>query len=139
MSSTISHEGIVTRVAPEGIQVTIISQSACSACHAKGVCSISEMTEKIIDVSVPDFQEYHQGQRVVVEIKESEGSTAVLWGYVIPFIVLVVAFSLLYFLTHNELYAGLGSILSLIPYYLVLFILRNWMHKKFSFKVHPLE
>ena len=84
MSSTISHEGIVTRVAPEGIQVTIISQSACSACHAKGVCSISEMTEKIIDVSVPDFQEYHQGQRVVVEIKESEGSTAVLWGYVIP-------------------------------------------------------
>lgn len=138
MSSTISHEGIISQITTEGVQVVIVSQSACAACHAKGLCGLSETTEKIIQVSVPDAQKYHRGQRVVVEMNESEGSKAVLWGYVMPFIVLMLAFFLIYLFTHNEVYAGLGSLLSLAPYYLALSLLKNWMHKKFSFKIHPL-
>ncbi len=139
MTSTISHEGIVSKITPEGIEVVIVSQSACAACHAKGVCGLGEAVEKIIQVPVPDAQKFYQGQRVVVEMNESEGSKAVLWGFVMPFIILMIAFFFIYFLTHNEVYAGLGSLLSLVPYYFVLHLTKNWMRKKFTFNIHPLK
>jgi len=48
-SGTIIHPGIIERISGEKVFVRILSQSACSACHAKGACSVADAEEKIIE------------------------------------------------------------------------------------------
>ena len=49
----IQHEGIVKNLTSQQIEVLIISQSACSGCHAKGSCGMSEAKQKIITMPRP--------------------------------------------------------------------------------------
>ena len=45
-SSEISHRGRIVSVTPEETVVQIVSESACAACHAKGLCSLGDATVK---------------------------------------------------------------------------------------------
>ncbi len=47
----ISHPGIIEEVSKDKVFVKILSMSACSACHAKGMCSVAEVAEKIVEVN----------------------------------------------------------------------------------------
>ena len=50
---TVEHEGIVSEINDKEIKASILSSSACSGCHAKGVCGMAEAKEKI--VSAPNL------------------------------------------------------------------------------------
>jgi len=117
------------------MQVRIISKSACLSCTVKGACNISEIEEKLIDVSIPNNESYKNGDRVEVFFAESLGTKAVILGYILPFVFMfgVLIISLNY--TSNELYSGLLSLGTLLPYYLVLYLLRKNHKKEFSFSV----
>ena len=47
-SSRVQHEGIVKSISTQTLEVSIISHSACSGCHAKSACGIADMKEKVI-------------------------------------------------------------------------------------------
>ena len=136
MSERIFHEGIIDHIEKDAIFVRILSKSACAACHTKGMCSVSEMTEKLVEVH-GSGSNYTAGQEVNVILDQTMGNKAVVLGYLIPFVVmiitLVVASSFL-----SELWAGLSAIAILIPYYLLLYIFRNALKKTFFFRIEPL-
>jgi positive regulator of sigma E activity len=44
-SSRVQHEGIVKSISTQTLEVSIISHSACSGCHAKSACGIADMKE----------------------------------------------------------------------------------------------
>ena len=46
-SSEISHRGKVVSITPEITRVEIVSESACGACHAKGLCSLGDAKVKV--------------------------------------------------------------------------------------------
>ncbi len=50
MKGEISHKGRVLEVTPDVIRVEMISSSACSACHAAGLCSMSESVKKVVEI-----------------------------------------------------------------------------------------
>ncbi len=50
--NTIEHDGIVIKVADTYIIVAIQNQSACAACHSKGACGLSEVTQKKLATSL---------------------------------------------------------------------------------------
>ncbi len=127
----VTHEGIVKRVEGRTVFVHIQAQSACAKCHARSVCGASDKADKVIEaVSEEDLQ---PGDRVVVEIEPRMGWLAVLYSFVIPFLILAtVLFSVVYFTGSEPLGAGLGLV-SLVPYYFVLFLLRKKMAKQFNF------
>ena len=52
MKKEVSHKGRVVEVGQDVIQVEIISSSACSSCHAAGLCTMSEAVKKIVEVPV---------------------------------------------------------------------------------------
>ena len=81
-SKTIEHEGVVTRVEGDEVSVMIVSRSACSACHAKGTCGISEMKNKEIRTAVPDFP-VKTGDRVRVVAGMRNAMLSVMMAYVI--------------------------------------------------------
>ncbi len=128
---TIEHEGIVQKSDNDSVTVSIISSAACSGCHAEGICSLSGKVEKIIEI--PGEYQVLPGDFVTVQMKQSSGHTAVFWGYVMPLILLVSILVILISLSIPELIAGLGALAVLIPYYLMLYVFRKRISRKFIF------
>ncbi|HYQ57798.1 MAG TPA: SoxR reducing system RseC family protein, partial [Draconibacterium sp.] len=97
--------------------VNIISQSACSSCHANGACTVADFQDKEIEVS--DYREKYQiGDEVTILFKQSKGFTALIWGYVIPFFVVLGTLIIALEVTGDELKSGLLSLFILVPYYI---------------------
>lgn len=136
MSERITHEGIIDHIEKDVVFVRILSKSACASCHSKGMCSVSEMTEKLVEIHNAGPQ-FTTGQEVNVILDQTMGNKAVVLGYLIPFVImivtLVVASSFL-----SELWAGLSAIAILTPYYLLLYVFKNKLSKTFSFRIEPL-
>lgn len=134
MQQLISHEGIIENISGNKIFVSILSVSACSSCHSKSMCSVSEMKEKQVEVRIQPNHSYQIGQKVKVSLTKRNGNLAVIYGYLIPFLLLIVTLliSVEYF---NELISGLLAIAVLPPYYFLLYIFRQRLANKFEFTV----
>lgn len=114
--------------------VNIINQSACSSCHANGACSVSDFQDKEIEISNVG-NNYSQGQQVTVVFKESQGITALFYGYILPFILVLFTLIVSVSLSENELIGGLLALAVLIPYYITLYFFRHLLKKVFKFEV----
>jgi len=129
----IEHDGIVEKTDNGAVTVKIVSSSACSGCHAEGYCSLSGNEEKL--VMIPGNYNVTAGDDVTILMKKSMGYSAVLLGYVFPFILVVVVLIMLVALSVSEIAAGLSAIAVLIPYYLMLWFFRKRIDNKFTFTI----
>ena len=131
----IEHEGIIEKISGNQVTVRILQQSACSACHAKGVCMAADSKEKLIEVA--DFSgRFRENERVIIEGKESIGHKAVFWAFVLPLIILILTLILTLSLWNfSETEAAISAMAALIPYYLVLYLLRKKMANSFQFSI----
>lgn len=134
-SGTIIHPGVIERISGDRVFVRILSQSACSACHAKGACSIADVEEKIIETEADPKEKWATGDKVMVKMEESLGRKAVVLGYVLPFIVLLLSVIIFLSLMKNEGLAALLSIFMLVPYYAGLYLFRDKLSKEFRFRI----
>jgi len=128
---TINHEGIVQKVDDKSVIVSISVASPCSGCNAEGSCSIAGKEEKIIEVS--GKYSVKPGDLVTILMKQSMGYAALVLGYLLPLVSVVITLIVLISLKFPELTAGLISIAILIPYYTALYFFRNRINKKFTF------
>ena len=128
----IRHKGKIIEITPEFTSVEIISESACSACHAKAMCAMAGAEAKIIQLPTSGWTERKVGDEVVVALKASMGHKAVWLAYVVPLIVLVAGLfgGLRIF---DELGAGLFSIALVALYYLVLYCFRKKLNNEYIF------
>jgi len=151
----ISHQGCIVGIDDQKIKVQILSQSACSSCSAKGMCAAYEMTEKMIEVR-NDHKHgyktgehvdlvmtqsmghgYKTGERVDLVMTQSMGNKAVILGYGLPFVLVLVTLLIVTQFV-PEFYAGLVSLAILAPYYLVLYYFKDRLSNTFNFKIKPL-
>lgn len=131
----ITHPGIIKNIVRNKAEVSIIVNSGCASCEVKSSCSISEAKEKIIEVSLSAGDHYSAGQQVMVEMKQSMGTWAVLLGYLFPFLVVLVA---LIIFTATGIDEGLSAIFSLailVPYYLILYLTKDRLQKRFTYSM----
>ncbi len=134
VNKDIDHEGIVELVSENMAKVLINSQSACAACHAKGACSAADQEEKVMMVPV-NGQQVFPGERVKVLISKRTGLRAVAFGYVYPFLMLMLTLIVCTSIGLSELSAGLIALFSLLPYYLTIYLLRDKIGNSFTFKL----
>ncbi len=133
----IEHLGRIDAVTPNDIRVVIISQSACASCHAKGACSASDVSEKIVVVSKTNHN-FLVGETVKVLLKQSLGFKALFLAYILPFIVVIASlFTFSAFMSEGK--AGLLALLILIPYYAILYFLKNTLSKQFNFDIEKIS
>lgn len=131
----IAKSGFVDHIDDHTIYVRINSVSACVSCQAKGVCNTSDSEEKLIEIDRVTAPELKPGQAVQVSMKTSSGNTAVFYGYLLPLILLVTALAVLVnYVTEGM--AGLLSMAVLVPYYSVLYFVRERMKTKFRFTIN---
>ncbi|MDD4971168.1 MAG: SoxR reducing system RseC family protein [Paludibacter sp.] len=134
MAHIIEHNGVINEINNDRIHVLIIQQTACSECHASGVCTSADKETKIIEVesSDPDFK---IGENVILYGKQSIGLQAVLLAFVIPFILVLVSLIIQQSFVTNEAIAGVVSLLVLVPYYLILSFFNKRLKAKFKFEI----
>ena len=133
--NNISHRGRVVGMDPQWTTVRFEAQSACSSCHAAGLCGMSEMKEKTVQVASDPYATYQVGDEVSVVFKASMGIKAVWIAYMVPLLVLLAVFFGASALGASELAAGLIGIASLAVYYLVIWLLRDRLRDEYVFKI----
>ncbi len=133
MSNKIKHAGVVDGVEGECVRVRILQSSACSACKVAAHCNASETKEKIIDVMDADASHYQKGDQVMVVADTAVGFRASLYGYLLPLILMVVTLVGVLAATHSEGLAALSALGILMPYYVLLFLMRNKLRNRLSF------
>lgn len=131
----VSHRGVITEIEPDIIRVCIIAESACAACHAKGFCSAADQKEKVIEARNRKPNNFKIGDSVQVTMKKVTGLKAVLYGYFLPFIMLILTLLIIYEITGNQAIAGLSALFILIPYYFALYLLREKLKSGFEFEL----
>ncbi len=137
MSELIKHDAVVKEIKGDTIKVTFVSKAACISCQLRGICSASDIKEKEVILKKPKtgLDKYKIGETVNVVMTESQGVKALLWGYIFPFIVLLVVLFGVYAYSGNESLAGVIALASLIPYYFILYLFRNKLNKQFEFNL----
>lgn len=130
----IEHEGVIDRIEGDTAHIKINSVSACGSCHAKGVCSAADQEEKYLDVPLHGAG-YRTGDAVHVQVARHLGFRAVALGYVYPFLLVLAVLIAFTAAGAREIRAGSYALLSVIPYYLVLFLLRKRIGSAFTFSI----
>lgn len=124
--------GIVESIGDSYLKVQIHNDSACSTCYSKGVCTSLGSGDRIIEVEFDKTKEVLPGDKVDIQMVSSQGWIAILVGYIIPFILLITTLLIASNYT-GEATSALMALGILIPYYCILFMVRNKMKKYFRF------
>ncbi|MBI9052242.1 MAG: SoxR reducing system RseC family protein [Bacteroidales bacterium] len=137
-SKSIEHKGRIDSIDGNKIIVSFLAMSGCASCHAKGVCTAADMQEKSVDVY--DFtNQYQVGEEVNILLKQTLGFRALFLGYVLPFLLILFFLIVLTIITNNEAVSGLGALSVLVPYYIILFVMRDKIRKKFTFTLNKID
>lgn len=132
--NTIEHDGIVIKVADTFIIVAIQNQSACAACHSKGACGLSEVTQKNITAEKPN-ENVKIGDRVIVSASTGNAMLSVLLAYIVPSALIIATLMLLVVAGFSEITAATLSLLTIAVYFIFLYLLRDKFAQKIKFKI----
>ncbi|MBE6243087.1 MAG: RseC/MucC family positive regulator of sigma(E) [Bacteroidales bacterium] len=130
----IVHSGKIVDITPDFTTVQIIASSACSECHAKGLCGMSEEQEKIIMLPTDPYTPRQVGEEVQVKTKMTMGLKAVWISYVIPLVILMILILSLSSIG-NEYLRGAVAIAGVGIYYFIIWLLRDKLSDQFEFYI----
>jgi sigma-E factor negative regulatory protein RseC len=131
----ITHRGKIVEITPDFTTIEIIASSACSSCHAKSLCGMSEDQEKLIMLATDPYAAHKVGDEVEVCTKMTMGLKAVWISYVIPLAVLMILILSLSGVFENEALRGLAAIAGVGVYYFVIWLFRDRLKNEFTFYI----
>ena len=131
----IVHSGKIVEITPDFTTVEIIVDSACSGCHAKSLCGMSEEQEKLISLPTDPYADHQVGDIVKVCTKMSMGLKAVWISYVIPLMILMILILSLSPVIANELMLGLAALAGVALYYFGIWLFRDRLSNEFVFYI----
>jgi sigma-E factor negative regulatory protein RseC len=134
----IEHRGIIDRFTDHSVIVKILSESACSACHAKGACSAADMQNKEIEVTGSSIG-LRTGEMVNLIMDQSQGFKAVMIAYVYPFIVLFGGLLAANAAGLSEIICAFVAIGLLPPYFFIVYLFRQKVRENFSFSIRKIN
>ena len=135
MGSSVQHRGIVERIVGDIVYVSVEQQSACAACHAKGICT-EQGSKRTIEVRSDHASQYNVGDRVIVALlNNAMGFSSIIWGYMLPLMVLIVGLLLCKAIGLGDGPSAVISIVAVAIYYGAMYIFRNKIEKKIQFTI----
>jgi sigma-E factor negative regulatory protein RseC len=133
-SVCIEQRGTVEEVTKNRIRIRIQPQSACGNCTVKGICNMSDSSERIIE-AIANENMFRPGDSVMISMSGNMGYKALLAGYILPFVLVIGILVVTSILHLAEWLSGITALASLTLYYLVLRLFRNHFYKTFNFSV----
>ncbi len=135
MKNEIAHTGKIIDINPDFTSIEITVSSACSSCHAKGLCGMAEEQDKVVMLPTDPYEEYKVGDEVQIYTKMSMGLKAVWISYVIPLLILMILILSLSSVVGNEFLRGGIAVAGVAFYYLVIWLFREKLSDQFEFYI----
>ncbi|MCL2560811.1 MAG: SoxR reducing system RseC family protein [Rikenellaceae bacterium] len=135
MKYDIVHEGIVKEIMGNMVVVAVEQNCACGSCRVKSLCGLGERGENEVAVYDRDAERYSVGETVVVAIGTAMGMKAVLWAYIMPFLLMLATLLITKELGATELVSGLLTLGAVGGYYACLWFARHKMEREIVFKI----
>ncbi|MCH5311232.1 MAG: SoxR reducing system RseC family protein [Prevotella sp.] len=136
MNDKISHRGVIQSISAKCVEVRITQSSACSSCSVASHCNASETKVKVVEVHGCDkWQSLSVGQEVVVSASRRVAGLALMLGFGVPLVTMLVVIGGVYYATGDEAAAALWGLAALIPYYILLYMMRNKIATKVAFNI----
>jgi len=110
----LEHAGQVTDYHHGRIKISLTG-SGCSACH-NSLCMLGGSKAKEVELSI-NKNEWKIGDEVLVKINPSSGYKAVVFLYLLPFLLMLGALIFLLGIGYSEGVSGLTSMVILVPYF----------------------
>ncbi len=120
----LEHAGIVTDSQNGRVKISLIG-SGCSACH-KSLCLLGDSKAKEVEIPMSEHR-LQVGDAVMVKINPGSGYKAVVLLYLLPFCLMLLTLLLTSRLGYQEGMAGVASLLILVPYFSLLFLMKKWL------------
>ena len=122
----IRHDGIIESIGNDGhICVRITQMAACAGCKVAAHCNASEQH------AFP----FRVGDNVVVATSQAAAGRALLLGFGLPLVLLLLVLAAMLLAGNNEGISAITALVVLLPYYLILWLLRNRIAGSISFKI----
>lgn len=145
----IRHDGIIESIGNDGhICVRITQMAACAGCKVAAHCNASEQKVKVVDVYLSDTNgaeldkqdaqhafPFRVGDNVVVATSQAAAGRALLLGFGLPLVLLLLVLAAMLLAGNNEGISAITALVVLLPYYLILWLLRNCIAGSISFKI----
>jgi sigma-E factor negative regulatory protein RseC len=119
----IEQSGLVIANTNGNMKVTIVGNGGCSACH-NSLCMLGDSKSKELEVTMKNAL-FQIGEEVLIRINPTSAYLGLILLYLLPFLLLVGLLIGLLQAGYPESVAGVFSLVSLLPYFLFLFLLRK--------------
>lgn len=131
-----THQGRVIEKSDKSITVEITLNDACQHCSSKSGCMILNSNSRTINVPIgKNDSTFEIGEEVDVIITTNSGLKAVFYAYLLPTLLLIGSVSCAYALHVKEGIIALTALFAIVLYYLLLYIFRHRINRKFSFSL----
>ncbi len=127
------HSGVVSRIRGRSVIVTLDKNVHCESCSAKGACGVSDTANKEVEIIDAD-RAFKLNDPVEVTLKKNLGHRAVFWAYILPFMIMMLTLVMMSFF-FEEWMAGLVSLMVLVPYYALVYALKDYFKKTFKISI----
>ena len=135
MRESLQHRGIVESVKGRVVTVSVDRESACAGCHAKGICG-SSGEKRLIAIETEYVATFERGEHVVVALlSQRMGFSSVIWGYVLPLVVMLALLFGIKAAGGTDGIAAIASVGGVALYYVVLYVLRQTIERKIKFTI----
>ncbi len=135
MEDQVCKEGIVRKIQGDHIWVEIVVSSACGGCAAKSLCNITEKKNELVEAQNISGEVFQIGESVNLQMKQHLARKAVLLGYGLPCVVLLLALFVCYALTRIDWLSVIVALALTAIYYLVVKKLDRKLTNDFVFYV----
>ena len=120
-----------------GVRVTRLS--ACAGCGLAGHCGASECRRQLVMVPCDKTEDYAVGDRVCVYTTQGSVRTALWAGFGLPLLLLLAGVGIaIGFLGYGEAMAALAGVGVLIPYYILLYLVRRRIGRRVEIGIERL-
>lgn len=135
MEDQVCKEGIVRKIQENHIWVEIVVSSACGGCAAKSLCNITEKKNELVEAQNISGEVFQIGESVNLQMKQHFARKAVLLGYGLPCVVLLLGLFGCYALTRIDWLSVIVALALTAIYYLVVKKLDRKLTNDFVFYV----
>ena len=138
MAMITTHQGIVTSVRESCVSVQIHVVSACATCEAHSHCGFADSKDKIMDIDTPQWEQYHEGDRVTVAVNSNRGLQAVFIAYIVPTLLFLATFLVTLCALHlSDGWVALITLAVVALYALLLYLRRQHLQQRFTMTLTP--
>lgn len=135
MKYDIVHEGTVKEIRGNMVVVSVHAESACGSCKVKNLCGMTEDQMKEVGVYDKEAGTYNVGDKVIVGIGTAMGMKAVLWAYIMPFLLMLATLFITREAGMSEPASGLTTLGAAAIYFICLMFFRKRLEREIIFKI----